>query len=103
MINKFITGVFSMLVTTTVFAAAAEINMKVMCDDSNIMLPLLKEKYDETPIWIGQVDAEDSVYASVIGNNETRTWSILIFNKDTSCIMESGEGFKFKIPESAGL
>lgn len=94
-----------MLVTTTVFAEAAEIDMKVMCDDSNIMLPLIKEKYDETPIWIGQVDAEaeDSVYASVVVNNETRTWSILIFNKDASCIIESGEGFKFKIPESTGL
>ena len=89
------------------FAKEEKINKTIVCDESSTMLPWFGEKYGEEPMWIGVVkegtDKDEPVYASVVLNTETQTWTIVMYNQEVSCILESGTGFKFKFPKTKSL
>ena len=86
------------------FAKEEKINKTIVCDTAENMLPWFGEKYGEEPMWIGVAkegtDKDEPVYVSVVLNPETQTWSIVMYNRQVSCILESGTGFKFKLPNS---
>ncbi len=102
MFGKLITIIASLAISTVALAEQQVLNKKVTCDDSSKMLPFFGEKYGEEPIWIGTTktdDGKDVVYLGVVVNPETQTWSVVMYNKEVSCLIESGEGFKFTLPE----
>jgi|TARA_B110000503_G_C6915816_1_gene316592 hypothetical protein len=93
--RKFLLGV--LLLPTLALAEPVTVEKKVVCDKASIMLPYVKEKYNEEPLWLG-VDGESN-YALTV-NQETQTWSMFQYSAegDISCLIDSGTGFKFKIP-----
>lgn len=94
--RKLLLGV--LLLPALSFAAEpVEVNKKVICDKASKMLPYIDKEYGETPFWMAN-DSEN--YFAVLVNNETKTWSIIQYNleKDISCLIDSGTGFKFKLP-----
>jgi hypothetical protein len=94
--RKFLLGV--LLLPALAVAEPVTVEKKVVCDDASTMIPYIKEKYDEEPIWIGG-DGTDSQYAITV-NLKTETWSMIQFSieKNISCLIDSGTGFKFKLP-----
>jgi hypothetical protein len=107
MFGKLLTIGCAVLLSTALFAKEEKINKIIVCDTAENMLPWFDEKYGEEPMWIGVVKeatAEDEpVYASVVLNTETQTWTIVMYNRKVSCILESGTGFKFKFPKTGSL
>ena len=97
----------AIMMPVSLFAKEEKINKTIVCDEASTMLPWFGEKYGEEPMWIGVVKeatAEDEpVYASVVLNTETQTWTIVLYNRKVSCILESGTGFKFKFPKTNSL
>lgn len=66
---------------------------EVQCDKTDKMISILKGKdFEETPIWLGKSDAKAPNY-SLFVNPETKTWTIIQFGKELSCILGSGEGY----------
>jgi hypothetical protein len=82
------------------FAAPTEQKKIVMCDSAKNILPQLESKYNEYPMFIGDVSLEESktVFIGVTVNPETQTWTVILFDKYIACIIETGTGFKFKMP-----
>ena len=93
--RKFLLGV--LLLPALALAEPVTVEKKVVCDKASIMLPYIKEKYNEEPLWLGE-DGQSS-YALTV-NQETQTWTILQYSieEDISCLIDSGTGFKFKLP-----
>jgi len=93
--RKFLLGV--LLLPALALAEPVEVNKVVVCDEASKMLPHISEKYGEKPLWIGS-DSKSKFTITV--NEETQTWSIIQYRTedDISCLIDSGTGFKFKIP-----
>ena len=104
MFGKLLTIGCALFLSTASFAKEEKINKTIVCDEASTMLPWFGEKYQEEPFWIGVAkegtDKDEPVYVSVVLNPETQTWSIVMYNRQVSCILESGTGFKFKLPNS---
>lgn len=81
---------------TSSVSKPTEINRKIVCEDTEIVFKNLAESYNETPIIMGNND-EGNVTV-ITANLTTLTWTILILEKNRTCIQDSGEGFKFKLP-----
>jgi len=82
------------------FAEPTEQKKTVICDSSKNILPHLESKYNEYPMFIGDIPLKESktAYIGVTVNSETQTWTVILFDKDVACIIETGTGFKFKMP-----
>jgi hypothetical protein len=94
--RKFLLGV--LLLPALAFSAEpVEVNKTVVCDSARDMIPFFGKKYQETPLWIGEM--KDSTVTLLV-NVETQTWSMVQFNieQDIACLIDSGTGFKFKLP-----
>jgi hypothetical protein len=81
---------------TAINSALAEtfmIKKEVQCDKTEIMIPVLKGKdFEEFPIWFGKGDAKAPNY-SLFVNSETKSWTIIQFNGEFSCVLGSGDGY----------
>ena len=76
------------IVVVAAQTTAVEINKKIVCDDSMPLLDSLFNEYRESPVWAGT--DEKSKYSLLI-NQETGTWTIIQFDKTTTCILGVGE------------
>jgi hypothetical protein len=77
------------------FASAEEFTVKkeIQCDKTDVLIPILKGKdFEEVPIWFGKGDTKAPNY-SLFVNSETKTWTIIQFNKEFACVLGSGESF----------
>lgn len=95
--RKFLLGVLLLPVLAIAGQDPVEVNKTVVCDKASEMFPYIDKKYGEKPIWFGQ--AEQGQFA-VLVNSQTETWSIVQYDikRDISCLIDSGTGFKFKLP-----
>ena len=82
------------MVAITASAQLATTKKEVYCDKIETMISILKGRdYEESPIWFGtEKDSKASNYSLFI-NQETKTWTIIQFNKETACVLGAGEGF----------
>ena len=69
-------------------SSAIEIRKTVICDDTKTVLDTLLNEYHESPVWAGT--DEKSKFGLLI-NQETGTWTIIQFDKNTTCILGVGE------------
>ena len=69
-------------------SAPVEIQKKVVCDDTTTVMNTLITEYQESPVWAGS--DEKSNFGLLI-NQESGTWTIVQFNKTTTCILGVGE------------
>lgn len=101
MFGKFIIASIA-LASASVFAEPKEIQQTVVCDNASDMLPYLKKEHGEQPIFIGIQTAKDNseTYVAVLVNTETQSWTVVVYDARAACLLEAGEGFKYKVPES---
>jgi hypothetical protein len=97
--KKYLLMLLCAFISTQAYSEAVEIDKKIVCDNTKNMLPQFKTQHGEIPMWIGNVKKDTMV--AVLVNSESQTWSVVMFNQDATCLLESGEGFKFKPPSTA--
>lgn len=79
-----------LIVVSVVQADPIEKKKPVICDETKkIYEELVNGEYAEMPVWGGHGEKSNFV---LLVNKETGTWTLLEFNKDTSCILGVGEG-----------
>lgn len=81
---------------TSSVSKPTEINRKIYCEETELILKNLADSYNETPIIVGNND--EGQVTVITANLTTLTWTILLINKNQTCVMDSGEGFKFRLP-----
>lgn len=91
--RKFLLGV--LLLPALAFPEPVKVDKEVICDKATEMLSYFSSRFGELPLWLGDTAGSNVV---VLANPETKTWTILQFNADIACYIESGKGFKFKLP-----
>ena len=67
----------------------------VMCAGTELVLPEIYKQYREVPLWGSQL--EDSKIALFV-NPETKTWTLMQWNKDVACVIETGDNYFLKWP-----
>lgn len=73
-------------------AQPVKIDKPVVCDKTDTVFAVLKEKFQETPVWGGNNSGDQTSYALML-NSETRTWTLLQFNTETACILGIGNDY----------
>ncbi len=70
----------------------------VLCDDRNVVMEKLADKFGEVPVWsgIGRGDIDANSNLMVTQNPKTLSWTIVQFNKEVACIMAVGEGGQYE-------
>lgn len=93
--RKFLLSV--LLLPVLASAEPVTVDKPVVCDDTNIVLNGLGgEKYKEVAVWAGE--GKSSMFA-VLVNPTSTTWSIIQFNQEKACVLGTGFGFKFRLPD----
>lgn len=81
------------LVVGTVLAQPVTTNKEVQCDKTDVMISILKGKdFEEVPIWFGKSDGKAPNF-SLFVNAKTKSWTIIQFNNELSCVLGSGESY----------
>jgi hypothetical protein len=93
--RKLLLGV--LLLPALALAEPVKVDKEVVCDKTADMLAYFVEKYKEMPQWLGQSDQTKSQVV-IMTNAETQTWTLIQFNEQVACILETGKGIKFKLP-----
>ena len=84
---------FLAFLVTTVNAQPLTTTKEVQCDKTDVMISILKGKdFEEVPIWLGKGDSKAPNY-SLFVNSATRSWTIIQFSNELSCVLGSGEGY----------
>jgi hypothetical protein len=80
------------LIVGLVAAQTVSVQKPLICADTKeLMNSLVGEDYKEKPIWMGV--EKDSALArySLFVNEETKTWTLIQFDKKTACVLGTGE------------
>lgn len=93
--KKLLLGV--LLLPALALAEPVKVEKEVVCDKTADVFTFFLEKYKETPQWLGQSDTTRSQIV-IMSNAETQTWTLIQFNEKIACIIETGQGIKFKLP-----
>lgn len=73
-------------------AQPVKIDKPVVCDKTDTVFAVLKEKFQETPVWGGNNSQGKTNYALML-NPETKTWTLIQFNTDTACVLGTGNDY----------
>ena len=60
----------------------------LLCADTSELLSGLQNKYEESPIWVGQ--DEKSKYSLFV--SKSGTWTLVQFTENVACILGVGKG-----------
>jgi len=79
-----------------------EVELPMICGDSTNLVKGLREKYGEEIIMMseGVNSIGDQLYHSLWINPDSQTWTFVVVNKqkETLCVMASGDNFTFFFP-----
>ena len=75
------------LSSTIANAQAVQSAKPVICDSTAVILTALKEKFAETPVWIGK--GQETGYLLLV-NKESKTWTFLQYTNEIACILGAG-------------
>lgn len=82
-----------LLISNSVWANPIEIKKPVICDKTETVLKVLSgSDYQETPIWLGAADEKLANYSLWV-NPSTKSWTIVQFNNEITCVIGTGEKF----------
>lgn len=74
------------------------VDKKVTCASTELVMRALESsEYKEIPYWMG---TDGDSYWGMLVNENTKTWTIIQFNRDVACIIGSGKnhGHMLKTP-----
>lgn len=96
MLKMLIAG--GLLIPALALAEPVKVAKTVICDDAQKMIEYFEKEHNESPLWMGTVVKNENFMIMV--NLEKQTWTALQFDLTLgmSCVIETGTGFKFKIP-----
>ena len=84
--------------------AAFELQLPIMCGPTNNLLSGLRERFNEEIIFMSPSKNEtgDDLTHSFWVNLEGQTWTFVITNKqkETTCVVASGDNFQLLQPKS---
>lgn len=89
--NKFLIAL--LLLPATVIAQTVNVDKSVACNHTEVIMDVLTNNSGEAIVWGGKATKSTVV---VMVNPTTGSWSIVQLNDKVACILEVGEGFKFK-------
>lgn len=85
---KFLLGI--LLLPVFAFAEPVIVEKPVVCDKATTILLGLSTEHKEEPIWFGRSDGSIVV---ILVNSQTKTWSIVQYNPNVGCLLETGKGY----------
>lgn len=79
------------LISTIVNAEPFEINRKLICETTDIVLKTLEREFGEKPVWQGKNNQELNTF--LLANTKTESWSIVISDGKNACVLDGGKGY----------
>ena len=74
-------------------AQLSEYERRFTCGKTQFVMTVLTKNAQEKPIWIG-ADPQTGTQTMVLQNTRTLTWSVVQYDRDMACVLQSGEGFQ---------
>ena len=84
-----------MAVPLSLLAEPILLNKEIVCDDATTLISYFISKEGEQPVFVGHVNPSELI---VLVNPTTQGWTIIQTNGDKACVIEVGQGFKFREP-----
>ena len=81
------------LISSVAHAQLSEYERKVTCGKTQFVILALTKTAQEKPIWSG-TDLETGTQTMILQNNKTLTWTVVQYDQDMACVLQSGTGFK---------
>ena len=72
----------------TTMLAALSLQKTIVCEDIEIALATLTEKYQEQIVWIGRPNARTA--SALYANADTGTWTFVQFDEEWMCVLSAG-------------
>lgn len=89
---RYLTLAFLFCLTSSIANAQSfETSKPVICDNTQRVIKVLLEKYNEKPVWAA-VNPEDDTRFSLFVNSKTGSWTLLQMTSKIACIIGVGEG-----------
>jgi hypothetical protein len=83
-----------LLSSSVALSQPVRVNKTVFCDKTDTVMNALTKDYQETSAWIG-VDEDSETNYTVLHNPETKTWTLIQFNRDVACVLGNGGSSTF--------
>ena len=81
------------LICSASYAQLSEYERKFTCGETRFVMMALTKNAQEKPIWTGS-DPQTGTQTTILQNTRTLTWSVVQYDKDIACVLQSGEGFR---------
>ena len=81
------------LISSIAHAQLSEYERKFTCGKTQFVISALTQNAQEKPIWAG-ADLQSGTQTIILQNNKTLTWTVVQYDQDMACVLQSGTGFK---------
>jgi hypothetical protein len=81
------------LISSVAHAQLSEYERKFTCGKTQFVITALTQNAQEKPVWAG-ADSQSGTQTMILQNNKTLTWTVVQYDQDMACVLQSGTGFK---------
>jgi len=81
------------LISSVAHAQLSEYERKFTCGKTQFVITALTQNAQEKPVWAG-ADSQSGTQTMILQNNKTLTWTVVQYDQDMACVLQSGIGFK---------
>ena len=81
------------LATSVAHAQLQEYERRLTCGKTQFVIPALTKTAQEKPVWAG-TDPTTGTQTAILVNAKTLTWTVVQYDHDMACVLQSGEGFR---------
>ena len=81
------------LTASVAHAQLQEYERRLTCGKTQFVMPALTKTAQEKPVWIG-TDQSTGTQTAILMNTKTLTWTVIQYDHDMACVLQSGEGFR---------
>jgi len=81
------------LISSVAHAQLSEYERKFTCGETRFVITALTKTAQEKLIWVG-TDPETKTQTMVLQNTRTLTWTVVQYDRDIACVLQSGTGFR---------
>lgn len=102
MMNKLFLALAFLCVNVHAEGGHHKIDIGIDCFDFKFLTKRLKSDFEEVPVAIGKSNIlEDAkAYTVFFANVESGTYTIIVTDSKTGCVLDSGDKIKFSLPKS---
>jgi hypothetical protein len=81
------------LTASVAHAQLQEYERRLTCGETQFVISALTKTAQEKPVWIG-TDPQSRTQTAILVNTKTLTWTVVQYDHDMACVLQSGEGFR---------